>query len=277
MKRQTVFALAVVLVAAGPLAQGVSWAGNLDLVVLESEGTNMKPGDSVDGAKAMTLAAGQAVTLIAESGQVIRLSGPFAGVPVAAESSKGGTLSASLQQLLSAPAATSSSLGASRDSAAVVNLGDGALGAGASRSMKAGTVGGVLPAEGGPPEPWLVDVTTSGHRCVLDTGEVVFWRWDRKADADVTVALAGGDWSSRTRWPAGYAKLAAPEAMPRREGAVFTVIAGGGTATTSNITLHVLPHAVTAAPVLAAWMVEKGCPGQAAALLRTMTPGGRAP
>jgi len=236
------------------------------LVVFEAQGVKLAPGDSVDGAKPLTLDAGQTLTLIAEDGSVIKLHGPFSGAPRPAADTGNGSLSGSLAQLLTASAATSSALGASRDAASLLHPGGG--GAGNSRSTPAGSIGGVTADDEIPPEGWLVSVGSSGHRCVLDNGELVFWRPDQgslpEVPFTVSVSAANG-WTGETRWPAGYTKLAAPDAMPRRDGAVYTVDAGHGPA---NLTLHILPGKVRAAPVLAAWMVEKGCPAQATALLR---------
>lgn len=248
---------AAIMVSALVLARE-SRAEELALVVFESQGGPMAPGDVVKGDSPLTLDAGQILTLIAEDGSVITLTGPFSGPPRPTAAANSGALSATLTQLLAASASSTSSLGASRK---LVPTGAPApVSAGLSRG---GSIGGV--ADAIPPEPWLLDTQTSGHRCVLDSGAVTFWRSEPSQGAEVKVSFAGENWTASTRWPGGYTRLAAPEGMPRRNGAVYTLDYAHNPVT---LTLHVLPSKISSVPVLAAWMVEKGCSGQATALLR---------
>ncbi|MEI8393627.1 MAG: hypothetical protein WCF85_02750 [Rhodospirillaceae bacterium] len=260
---QGVVALAVfVMSAALCLVAGAGLAAGSGLVVFEAPGGKFAPGDTVDGTVPLALEVGQTLTLIAEDGSVIKLRGPYNGVPRSASAATAGPLSAALAQLIAVPASTSSALGASRDAAAGTGPGGGV----AKPAKVVGTIGGVIAVEGGASDPWLIDVSGPGHRCILDAGELVFWRPDRNAVADVTLTIDTEGWKGYTGWPAGFAKLAAPEAMPRRDGAIYTVDYGRGPA---GLTIHVLPAKVSGVPVLAAWMVEKGCVEQAAALLRS--------
>jgi len=263
--RVTAAAIAVVLLGltGARTAHAESSAG---LVVFAAQGVALKPGDTVDGTKPFTLEAGQSATLIADNGKMLKLRGPYSAAPLSEAGRQGATVTDALAALVSAPRTTNATLGASRDAAAVVHLTPGAGPDGPGGARKGGSIGGVLSGDDGLPEPWVVSIAGSGHRCVREGSELVFWRADKSQEQDVKVGIASESWRARTRWPGGYAKLAAPDAMPRLEGTVFTVDVGPASAT---LTLHVMPQSVTAAPVLAAWMVEKGCISQAAALMRT--------
>ena len=262
----TAVSVALVLLAltGAGTAQADSPAG---LVVFAAQGVNLKPGDTVDGTKPFTLEAGQSATLISDSGKMLKLRGPYSAVPLSETGRQGATVTDALAALASAPRTTSATLGASRDAAGTVHLapGGGPEGPAAARS-KGGSIGGILSGDDGVPEPWVISVAGSGHRCAREGSELIFWRTDKNPEQEIKVGIASESWRARTRWPGGYAKLAAPDTMPRLDGSVFTVDVGSASTT---LTLHIMPQSVTAAPVLAAWMVEKGCISQAAALMRT--------
>ncbi|MFX4929750.1 hypothetical protein ABTB76_19745, partial [Acinetobacter baumannii] len=48
-----------------------------DLVVVDAVGTDVKPGAAIDGAKPLRLGAGARVTLVAATGAVLHLRGPY--------------------------------------------------------------------------------------------------------------------------------------------------------------------------------------------------------
>lgn len=253
--------LLAVAVPSGARAQGSS------LVVFAAQGVPLKPGDTVDGSKPFVLEAGQTATLISDNGKMLKLKGPFSGVPLSDAGRQGGTVTDALAALVQAPRTTAATLGASRDAAGAVHLAPGAdVPGGATAPRRAGTIGGIGGGDDGLPEPWIVSIAGSGHRCVREASELVFWRPDKAQDQEVKVGGNADGWRARTRWPGGYAKLAAPETMPLAEGSVYTIDVGTASAT---LTLHVMPKTVTVAPVLAAWMIEKGCISQAAALMRS--------
>src|ERR1700761_1704485 len=54
------------------------------LVVAEARGIALKPGDTLDSAKPLTLKQGQHVTLVSETGATLKLDGPYDRPPTAA-------------------------------------------------------------------------------------------------------------------------------------------------------------------------------------------------
>src|SRR4051812_3219821 len=52
-----------------------------DLIVMEARGVALKPGQTVDSAKPLTLKQGQHVTLISPTGATLKLDGPYEKAP----------------------------------------------------------------------------------------------------------------------------------------------------------------------------------------------------
>jgi len=241
-------------------------AAATDLVVLEAKGLSLSPGQRIDGSQPLQLEAGDQIKLIANNGRLIRLSGPYNDVPLAAGGGgDSGRLSQSLAALVGGGGTTSAMLGAHR---AVPELGGGG-----EAGLSGGNTSGVAAVRtvGKPeidlPEPWILDVNGDGNRCLHGTSQpVILWRQARDEAQPVEVSVADGAWRGRTEWPRGYTKLATPEALPRLDGERYTVEIGSDSV---SLTLHVIPETIDEPAVLAAWMMEKGCRSQAAALLRT--------
>ncbi|MBF0095039.1 MAG: hypothetical protein HQL34_10910, partial [Alphaproteobacteria bacterium] len=114
------------------------------------------------------------------------------------------------------------------------------------------------------PDAWLVDVSRSGPRCVLEGRRVVLWRADDAKEQPVEIATADGSWRAGTKWPARSQRLAPPDKMPLTDGGKLTVRVGDAKA---DIDVTIIPASVKDATVQAAWMAEKGCRPQAVALL----------
>lgn len=244
---------------------GPAWAAATDLVVFEAQGGDWREGQRLDGSQPLHLDAGEQVALIANNGRVIRLSGPYDDVPLSGGGADGSRLSKALEALVTGSGSTATMLGAHRALPGYEGE-DGALAGGTSGNAAAVRTVGTPTLD--LPEPWLVDVTRGGDRCVHGAGQsLVLWRPARDQAEPVALALGDGAWHGRTAWPPGYAKLATPEGLPRLDGARYEISVGESTVA---LTLHVIPDTVQTPPVLAAWMVEKGCQAQAVALLRAI-------
>ncbi|MBI1778764.1 MAG: hypothetical protein HYR63_25760 [Proteobacteria bacterium] len=204
------------------------------LVVAEARGGGLKPGQTIDAAQPIKLGSGERVTLIASNGAIIKLTGPFEGVPDIS-----GRRLASVAESL-------------------VRLG--------SQSTQSSTTLGTVRAPNGtlPPEPWLIDVGSSGHRCVQQDASVVFWR--PPATTDQTMQLSPSDraWQGQAKWPAGADQLRMPSSFQAQDGQAYIVAIDSGA---STVTLHVIPLAMDNDMMRAAWMLDQGCMGQAQLLI----------
>jgi hypothetical protein len=209
-----------------------------DLVVVESRGIDLKPGHVIDGAKPLTLTEGQLVTLITPAGKIIKLRGPLSGP--AAESGAGDTVdvTGALKSLVTEH-------GGRKGELAVVRGGGG--------------------EEVVPPEPWLIDVTRGGNRCLPEQAPVVFWRPGGGDATSLTIAPYDRSWHARAEWPSGQDRITVPGAVPIRQRTTYVVSVGGKE---SALTLITVPATLTNDEMRAAWMVEQDCQPQALALLR---------
>jgi hypothetical protein len=207
------------------------------LVVADARGVALQPGASIDAAQPLKLTPGQRVTLIAANGATIKLSGPFEGVPDP-NNQRGASVADSLLRLASQTTQSTSTLGTVR-----------------------------APAGEPPADPWLVDVSGSGHRCLKQGGSVVFWRPPAPADQTVEIAPTDRAWQAQAQWPASTDRLAMPANFPTQDDQGYVIAVGPATAT---ITLHVMPPVIATDAMRAAWMVEKGCVGQARVLVSSL-------
>jgi hypothetical protein len=225
-------AIAVMLVLAWPGA--LAAAGQL--VVVESRGIALHPGETVDDAAPLVLQQGQHVTLINVDGVTVKFDGPYDKPPVFAGG--GGTGSGALAALLTQAGARTGEVGVTRAGSQIVAL----------------------------PEPWLIDVSRSGHVCLNGAALPVFWR--ERAGAATTLSITPGDrsWKAQADWPAGVDRLSVRGDLPIHNGTTYGVSLGQGSE--SALTLHVLPAALKSDAMRVSWMAYLGCEAQAEALLR---------
>jgi len=205
------------------------------LVVLEARSSTLTLGMRIDSSSAITLKEGERVSLIGPDGKSIALKGPFNGVPFAKASD-----SVDVRQALSALVATrdarTSSVGVVRAGTAAVKI----------------------------PEPWLIDVTRPGPRCLLEGTLPVWWRPDNSRTENFTVFPVDRSWSAQFNWAAGQDRQAVPP-LSRLEGSKVFVIRQGEQE--HAISLEVVPKGLESQLILTSWLLEKGCVQQADALL----------
>lgn len=201
------------------------------LIVVESKGSDLAEGATVDDKASITLADGARLVLIGEDGAQVTLRGPFKGTPAGA----GGTATQPLAGLLAARGTDATNLGAVRDAGPLAAL----------------------------PEPWVVDPSVSGNACVKAGQDMVLWRADAAKAAKLTLMPADRAWTASTQWPAGEARLSLPD-VPVQDGGTLMFELDGNAAA---VTLHLAPAALTGPKMLAGWMAAKQCDRQARAAL----------
>lgn len=211
----------------------VGWAA--DLVVLESRGANLRPGQTVDSTKPLTLKQGQHVTLISPTGVTLKLDGPYDKAP-------GG------DQARGTPVANTLALLVTQRQARVGEV---------------GTTRGAAPSS--LPDPWLLDASRAGTVCLREGSAAVLWRPDAKQEAMLAVAPADHSWKTEAHWPAGSDRITIPAPAVIHGGATYLISLNGAQ---SAMKVEGVPTGLANDSVRAAWLAGKDCEAQARALLR---------
>ena len=205
------------------------------LIVIDAHGGDLKAGQKIDSAQPITLKEGERVTLIAPDGKTVTLRGKFSGLPMS-----GAGAATNTKQALAALIATR-------------NAGTGRVGA----------VRGAI--EAAPlPQPWLIDVSTPGERCIRPGQQPIWWRPEAKASQKFTLLPIDGSWRADFEWAAGQQAIPAPP-LAKFDGQTEFVIRMGKEE--HGITVNLVPADLDGS-ALATWMIDKGCIDQADALLR---------
>jgi len=222
---------------AAALAFSTAPARAADIVVVEVRGPALQPGQVLDDSQNLVLQQGEEVTLVAASGSIIKVKGPFDAPPASAASGSGVDVSNALSALAGGSQRTA--LGVVRSKNDDVTL----------------------------PSPWLVDVTHSGKVCVRPGSAVVFWRPQAASAAKLRIVPADRSWRAEAEWPAGASQLTAPSNFPIGDRQTYLVDTGSSSAT---ITIVQVPASLSNDRMRAAWMLEKNCLSQTKALILTM-------
>lgn len=212
-------------------------AGAATLVVVEARGIALAPGAQIDGSKALELKDGQVVTLIAPSGEIIKLHGPMNAPPAPSGGGSTVDVQGALKTLVTQELADNSELGVVRGAA----------------------------EDPVPPTPWLVDITHDGTRCLPEASPIVFWRPGGGGTEAVTIAPYDRSWLARAEWRAGADRMTVGSAVPLRSRSTYVIRSGSKEVA---VTLIRIPAVVSNDAMRAAWMIEVGCVAQVKALLQ---------
>ena len=215
---------------------GGTGARAADLVVLESRGANLRPGQTIDSAKALVLKQGQHVTLISPAGMTLKLDGPYDKAPDG-DQARGAPVASTLQLLVTQRQA---------------------------RLGEVGTTRGAAPST--LPDPWLLDASRAGTVCLREGSPAVLWRPEAKQEAVLAVAPADHSWKTEAHWPAGSDRITIPAPAVIHGGATYLVSLNG---TQSAMKVEGVPVSLANDSVRAAWLAGKDCEAQARALLRS--------
>ena len=204
--------------------------------MIDARGGGLKPGAKIDSAARLTLKEGERVTVIGPDGKAVTLRGPFSGPPMA-KAAAGNDPRSALAALISTRNARTSSVGV----------------------VRGGTDAAPLP------EPWLIDVSRSGDRCLKEGTRPVWWRPGAAAPETLTVMPIDRSWRADVAWASGQDRLVPPP-LGKLDAQTTLVMRGGGEE--HVIRINQVPADLPNDFVLASWMLEKGCMQQADALLR---------
>lgn len=227
-------ALAVV----GLLSEGRAHA-TAEWIVVDARGAPVRAGDRLTPGAALKLPEGARVTLISRSGRAITLRGAFDGNTPRIEGEQDDPRRA-LSALI------------------------------AAREERIRTIGVVRSGEGAArlPDPWLIDISRPGPRCLHDGYPAAFWRPPGSPETQLTIWPTDRSWRIDLDWPASRAQIEIPAGVRPAEGQTLIVA--------DDNREHAIAFTLIAAhlddPVLlAAWMIEKGCIQQVDALLENLS------
>ncbi|HET7085990.1 MAG TPA: hypothetical protein VFI23_14530 [Rhizomicrobium sp.] len=224
------------LIIALALLGGTCAAQAADLVVLEARGVSLRPGQTVDSAKPLSLKQGQHVTLITPAGATLKLDGPYDKAP-GSDQARGVPVTNALSQLVAQRQARIGEVGTTRGTTVVVL-----------------------------PDPWVLDASRAGTVCLRDGSEAVLWRADAAREAVLSLAPADRSWRTEAHWPAGADRITVPPPAIIKSGATYLVSLNG---VQSAMKVEGMPANLANDAVRAAWLADKDCEAQARALLRS--------
>jgi hypothetical protein len=206
-----------------------------DWIVLDVRGAALKSGERVAPGTALRLPEGARLTLIARTGRSLTLRGLFDGAIPRIEGDPDD------------PRRALSALIAARDE-------------------RVRTIGVVRSGDGSArlPDPWLIDISRAGPRCLQDGRPSFFWRPPGTGPTTLTVWPTDRSWRVDFGWPADQDRVPIPPEVRPTEGQ--TLVAEYGDREHA-IGFTVIAPSVTEPVLIAAWMIEKGCIQQADALL----------
>lgn len=180
------------------------------LVIVASTVEDLPRGTMVDGSAELTLPEGSSLTLVSKSGELMKLEGPFQGIPSSGDPGEGDAgLLFALEQLL--------------------------------ENRKAEETPGVFRAAPGgdqPAGPWWIDTSRSGHYCVHPAHPPVLWRPRPAAAEGIEIRQLRGGGAGEAQWAAGEATASWPEKLKVEDGGAYVL--QKGRSPRRQIIVHVL-------------------------------------
>jgi len=213
------------------------------LVIVESTAAKLPPGSVVDAAKPLTLTVGERLALVGEDGTVVRLQGPFSGLPFPADSSASderGVVQA-LSRLFAPdqPAPAWAAWGGFRGNEAL-------------QGREAAN----------PTEVWAWNLYRSDIICAPAGIEPSLWRPDAGRDQRVVLLHLSTGKEAEVEFAAGQQSVPWPKAVPLLDGGEYAV-RDAGNLWERRLTLRVIPAGERRDIRQIAWMSDAGCLRQA--------------
>jgi hypothetical protein len=224
--------------AAG-LALVLAWpALATPMIVVEARGGGLKPGMRIDSARPVKLAEGEKIVLVAPDGRMTTLRGPYSG-PTRRDGGSVQNPRVALAALIATRNDRASSVGAVRSGANAAAL----------------------------PDPWLIDISRGGDRCLKEGEKPVWWRPESLAEQAFSVFPVDRSWRADYVWKAATDRMTPPDIVGLDDLKTFIVRAGGQE---YPLRINIIPRDINDPLVVSAWMLEKACVQQADSYLRTI-------
>lgn len=216
-----------------------------DLVILESTSPDYPSGEILDDTTQIELSEDGEITLIAEDGTIISLSGPFIGSPsLDAIQNVSGVLDA-LGRLVGTADVSATDIGGVRGD----EEGDDFLARAVDDTRTS---------------PWTLHTNITGAQCVIaDAQEIRFWRENADNTEQLRVKHIGTASNNTIEWQAGNQTVTWPSGLPLVANDLYLVRLGDDLRSTT-LQLREIPAAVNRDGVaVVAFLAAKGCISQA--------------
>jgi len=207
-------------------------------VVLNARGGGYKAGQTITEKAVIQLKEGERLTLIGADGKSITHRGPYNGPPSKGPAAANDPKKA-LAILISSRDARTSSIG-------VVRAGTDAVKT---------------------PDPFVIDITRAGPRCLFEGEKPILWRPDATRAQPFVIFPIDRSWRADLNWEVGQDRLVMPD-LSRFEG--VTTLLVNIDQQEFALSFSVIPKGIEDPVILTAWMLEKGCIQQGNALLRQL-------
>ena len=208
------------------------------MIVVEARGGGLKPGMRIDSTGPVKLVEGEKIVLVATDGRMITLRGSYSG-PAGRDAASAQNPRMALAALIATRNDRASSVGAVRSGASAAAL----------------------------PEPWLVDISRGGDRCLQGDEKPVWWRPEGSAEQAFSVFPVDRSWRADFVWKAATDHMTPPDITGLNDVKTFIIRADGQE---YPIRVNIIPADISDPLVISAWMLEKACVQQADAYLRAI-------
>jgi hypothetical protein len=226
-------------VLAAGLALVLAWpALATPMIVVEARGGGLKPGIRIDSARTVKLVEGEKIVLVAPDGRMSTLRGPYSGPAVRNAGSVQNPRTA-LAALIATRNDRASSVGAVRSGASAAPL----------------------------PEPWLIDISRGGDRCIKEGEKPVWWRPESLTEQAFSIFPVDRSWRADYVWKPATDRMTPPDIVGLDDLKTFIIRAGGQE---YPVRVNIIPRDIDDPLVVSAWMLEKACVQQADSFLRVI-------
>ena len=218
-------------------------ANAAQLVVVTSTVSTVELGTIFNEGEVMRVPAGNAIKLVSDSGEIIRLKGPFEGIPKVGTQNKNRKFSENLIAYLKA----------------MFN----------DRELDASVIAAVR-ARRSPVAPnlWWLNISLSGKHCFLTEQPILIWRSGVKKRTDLLIKKSGGT-ANKSLWSAGASTTDWPNNVPLDNGVWYSLLTSHPRKS-NMVQIRLVPHDLPTDAHRAVWMAKNGCKRQAMRLLEVM-------
>ena len=134
-----------------------------------------------------------------------------------------------------------------------------------SSSEKRTELGAVRGSDKTPADPWVVDVTKPGIKCVISVLPLILWRGMDVPGDQGSISLNSGRTAFLFSWPPGETEADWPAEIEWTPGQSLAIDYGLGE--TIKFQIRVMPQEIVDSGARLVWLAEQGCNDQVSALL----------